>query len=101
VPDDVLPVDPPAECSSCGLNLAGAADAVGVPLSAGFVDRAAARLDENLTAAGFDEAMLAALLAEPALGADEPGRGAAGDRPTGYRRAADWHAQVHGHPDPG
>lgn len=34
---------------------------------AGFVDRACARL----AAAGFDEAMHAALLAEPVLGADE------------------------------
>jgi transposase len=39
----------------------------GEAVSAGFVDRAAERLD----AAGFEAAMRAALLAEPALGADE------------------------------
>ncbi len=44
---------------------------LGVAVSAGFVDRASARLAQKLAAAGFDEAMRAALLAEPALGADE------------------------------
>lgn len=44
---------------------------LGVPVSAGFVDRASARLDEKLQAAGFDDAMQAALAGEPALGADE------------------------------
>ncbi len=34
---------------------------LGVPVSAGFVDRAAQRLAERLAAAGFDEAMRAAL----------------------------------------
>ena len=43
----------------------------GQEVSAGFVDRANARLAEQLTAAGFDEALLAALLAEPVLTADE------------------------------
>jgi len=43
----------------------------GEAVSAGFVDRAAQRLAERLDAAGFDEAMRAALLAEPVLGADE------------------------------
>ena len=43
----------------------------GVGVSAGFVDRAAERLAGRLSAAGFDEAMRAALMAEPALGADE------------------------------
>jgi hypothetical protein len=43
----------------------------GQDVSAGFVDRANARLAEQLTAAGFDEALLAALLAEPVLTADE------------------------------
>jgi transposase len=44
---------------------------LGVPVSAGFVDRASARLDEKLQAAGFDDAMQAALADEPVLGADE------------------------------
>jgi transposase len=43
----------------------------GQAVSAGFVDRANARLAEALTAAGFDEALRAALLAEPVLTADE------------------------------
>lgn len=43
----------------------------GQGVSAGFVDRANARLAEQLTAAGFDDALLAALLAEPVLTADE------------------------------
>jgi len=43
----------------------------GQGVSAGFVDRANARLAEQLTAAGFDEALLAALMAEPVLTADE------------------------------
>ena len=44
---------------------------LGMAVSAGFVDRASARLDEKLQAAGFDAAMQAALAGEPALGADE------------------------------
>jgi transposase IS66 family protein len=40
-------------------------------VSAGFVDRANTRLAGKLTAAGFEQAMLAALLAEPVLAADE------------------------------
>jgi transposase len=43
----------------------------GEQVSAGFVDRANARLAERLTAAGFDDALLATLLAEPVLTADE------------------------------
>ena len=43
----------------------------GQGVSAGFVDRANARLAEQLTASGFDDALLAALLAEPVLTADE------------------------------
>jgi transposase len=43
----------------------------GQNVSAGFVDRAAQRLAERLDAAGFEEAMQAALLAEAVLGADE------------------------------
>jgi hypothetical protein len=43
----------------------------GQQVSAGFVDRANARLAEQLSAAGFDDALLAALLAEPVLTADE------------------------------
>jgi hypothetical protein len=52
-----------------------AADLVGMlldqPVSAGFVDRANARLASNLAAAGFPEALQAALMAEPVLTADE------------------------------
>jgi hypothetical protein len=44
---------------------------LGMPVSPGFVDRASARLDGKLQGAGFDDAMEAALAAEPALGADE------------------------------
>jgi hypothetical protein len=44
---------------------------LGMPVSAGFADRASTRLDARLQDAGFDEAMQAALAAEPALGADE------------------------------
>ena len=44
---------------------------LGRPVSPGFVDRASARLDARLQAAGFDDAMQAALADEPALGADE------------------------------
>jgi hypothetical protein len=44
---------------------------LGMPVSAGFVDKAASRLDGRLRDAGFDDAMQAALAAEPALGADE------------------------------
>ena len=43
----------------------------GQSVSAGFVDRANARLAETLTVAGFTEAMQAALMAEPVLTADE------------------------------
>lgn len=43
----------------------------GQRVSAGFVDRANARLAERLTAAGFGAAMREALLAEPVLTADE------------------------------
>jgi hypothetical protein len=43
----------------------------GQQVSAGFVDRANARLAQRLTAAGFVAAMQAALLAEPVLTADE------------------------------
>jgi transposase len=43
----------------------------GHSVSAGFVDRANARLAQALTEAGFVEAMKAALLAEPVLTADE------------------------------
>ena len=44
---------------------------LGMPVSPGFVDRASARLDARLQAAGFDDAMQAALADEPVLGADE------------------------------
>jgi len=43
----------------------------GQRVSAGFVDRAGARLAQRLTGAGFAQAMHAALLAEPVLTADE------------------------------
>ena len=43
----------------------------GQSVSAGFVDRANTRLAGKLTEAGFDRAMLAALMAEPVLAADE------------------------------
>ncbi|WP_432978313.1 IS66 family transposase [Dactylosporangium sp. CA-233914] len=43
----------------------------GQNVSVGFVDRANARLAAKLTRAGFDTAMLAALMAEPVLTADE------------------------------
>jgi hypothetical protein len=44
---------------------------LGVPVSAGWVDKAAARVSAQLGKAGFDEAMIAALAAEDVLAADE------------------------------
>jgi hypothetical protein len=44
---------------------------LGVPVSAGFADKAAARVNAQLGRAGFDAAMLAALGAEDVLAADE------------------------------
>ena len=44
---------------------------LGVPVSAGWVDKASARLAAQLGQAGFDEAMLAALAGQDALAADE------------------------------
>jgi hypothetical protein len=44
---------------------------LGVPVSAGWVDKANARLSARLERAGFDAAMCAALAAEPVLAADE------------------------------
>jgi transposase len=44
---------------------------LGVPVSAGFVDKAAARISAQLGKAGFDEAMLAALAGQDVLAADE------------------------------
>jgi transposase len=44
---------------------------LGVPVSAGWVDKASARLAAQLGRAGFDAAMLAALAGEKALAADE------------------------------
>jgi hypothetical protein len=44
---------------------------LGVPVSAGFVDKAAARISAQLGRAGFDAAMLAALAGEDVLAADE------------------------------
>jgi transposase len=43
----------------------------GVPVSAGWADKAAARVAAQLGRAGFDEAMIAALAAEDVLAADE------------------------------
>jgi len=42
-----------------------------MPVSAGFIDKAAARLNGRLQDAGFDDAMCAALAEEPVLAADE------------------------------
>ena len=44
---------------------------LGVPVSPGWVDKAAVRLARKLAGAGFEEAMEAALAAEDALAADE------------------------------
>jgi hypothetical protein len=44
---------------------------LGVPVSAGWVDKAAARTSAQLGKAGFDEALIAALAAETVLAADE------------------------------
>ena len=44
----------------------------GIPVSAGFVDKASSRLDGRLQDAGFDEAMQQALAAGPALGRTRP-----------------------------
>jgi hypothetical protein len=44
---------------------------LGVPVSAGWVDKAGSRLSAQLGKAGFGEAMLAALAGEKALAADE------------------------------
>jgi transposase len=44
---------------------------LGVPASAGWVDKASARLSARLGDAGFEEAMLAALASEQVLAADE------------------------------
>ena len=44
---------------------------LGTEVSAGWVDKAAARVSAQLGKAGFDEAMLAALAAEDVLAADE------------------------------
>jgi hypothetical protein len=43
----------------------------GIPVSAGWVDKAAARVNARLGEAGFDAAMLAALAGEDVLAADE------------------------------
>jgi len=44
---------------------------LGVPVSAGWVDKAAARVNAQLGKAGFDDAMIAALTGEDVLAADE------------------------------
>jgi transposase len=45
---------------------------LGMPVSAGWVDKAAALVAAQLGKTGFDEAMIAALAAEKVLAADEP-----------------------------
>jgi hypothetical protein len=45
---------------------------LGIEVSAGWVDKAACRVNAQLTAAGFDDAMIAALAAADVLAADEP-----------------------------
>ena len=62
---------------------------LGIEVSAGWVDKAAARVNAQLGKAGFDEAMLAALAGQDVLAADETpvnvldgsarGRGAGGE----------------------
>ncbi len=44
---------------------------LGIPVSAGWVDKAAARVSAQLGKAGFDDAMIAALAGEDVLAADE------------------------------
>jgi hypothetical protein len=44
---------------------------LGIEVSAGWVDKAAARVNAQLQKAGFDEAMLAALAGQDVLAADE------------------------------
>jgi hypothetical protein len=44
---------------------------LGIPVSAGWADKAAARVSSQLGKAGFDDAMIAALAGEDVLGADE------------------------------
>jgi hypothetical protein len=44
---------------------------LGIPVSAGWADKAAARVSSQLGKAGFDDAMIAALTAEEVLAADE------------------------------
>jgi Transposase IS66 family len=44
---------------------------LGIPVSAGWVDKAAARVNAQLGKAGFDDAMIAALAGEDVLAADE------------------------------
>jgi transposase len=44
---------------------------LGIPVSAGWVDKAAARVNAQLGNAGFDDAMIAALTGEDVLAADE------------------------------
>ena len=88
---------------------------LGVPVSAGFVDKAAARVSAQLGRAGFDAAMLAALAAEDVLAADEtpvnvldrtapalPGRGERGKGPGGEGREGRVRRAARAdHPDPG
>ena len=52
---------------------------LGTEVSAGWVDKAAARVSAQLGKAGFDDAMLAALAAEEVLAADDPGERAGRD----------------------
>ena len=56
----------PPERAACVMGML-----LGVPVSAGWVDKAAARVCARLGKAGFDDAMVAALTAEDVLAADE------------------------------
>jgi transposase len=56
----------PAERAAQGMGML-----LGIPVSAGWVDKASARMDARLGAAGFDEAMIAALAGESVPAADE------------------------------
>jgi transposase len=62
---------------------------LGVPVSTGFVARALERLPQRLAAAGFDEAMRAALRAEGVLCADETPTNVIHTRPL-MSRASRW-----------
>jgi transposase len=75
---------------------------LGAKVSSGFVARAHERLDDHLIVAGFDEAMRAALGAEPVLCGDESPVNVLGkdlDEATGEPKAGQPHAVVIPTPD--